>query len=77
LSNELIRESWCEAQFDRSGINTLVSTRNDNVLNQRIESKRDGRVADFAAAKNKFIIRLRSKVPADRFESAAPRYADK
>ena len=51
--------------------------RSDKVLNQRTESKRDSRIAIPTTGKNNFTIRLRLQVPSDRFQSAAPRYADK
>jgi hypothetical protein len=51
--------------------------RDDKVLNQRTESKRDGHVAIPTTDKNNFTFRLRLEVPADRFQSAARHYADK
>jgi hypothetical protein len=73
----LIRALLRGAQSGTGKTHSLISTRGDKVLNQRAESKRDGRVANFAAVKNKFTNHLRLKVPPDRFQSAAPRYADK
>jgi hypothetical protein len=73
----MIFSAWPE---ERPGIRETMARwrcHADKVLNQRAESKRDGRVAISTALKNKFTIRLRLKVRSDRFQSAVRRYADK
>jgi hypothetical protein len=66
-----------ENRICKPGIAPRFARRSDKVLNQRAESKCDDAIANRLAAKNKFIIRLRFTAAAMRFQSAAPRYADK